>query len=58
MNNTLAKRALLMIVLISLIALIFVSSVSIGVVQASGPIYTTHSTMRINSNGDLITLKS
>ncbi|HEY3419639.1 MAG TPA: fibronectin type III domain-containing protein [Methanomassiliicoccales archaeon] len=50
-------RALLVLMTISLIVSIFASSGAIGSVQASGPTYTSHSPIHINSNSDLAELR-
>jgi parallel beta-helix repeat protein len=56
--KTAIGRGLLLILSFSLVISIFASAGIIGVVQASGPTYTTHSAIHINNNGDLAALKS
>src|SRR5665811_962658 len=51
-------RGLLILVTISLVISIFAPMGMIGDVQASGPTYVPHSTIHIDKNSDLVTLRS
>jgi parallel beta-helix repeat protein len=51
-------RGLLILVTFSLILSIFATAGTTGVVQASGPTYSSHSIITINNNSDLTTLRS
>ncbi|HEY3421455.1 MAG TPA: NosD domain-containing protein [Methanomassiliicoccales archaeon] len=52
------SKGLLILVTFSLVVSIFSSVGTIGVVQASGPTYIPHSTIHIDNNNDLLSLRA